>query len=130
MAKWNLALIGKEYQESIQEYFFSKSIYSQFQIWFPGSPESDQQKSLFEREGFRLVSLCGYSVKKAIFEFLYKFEIQKTARYVGVWQKPVLRSVPYEGLKFYSMLYFMSILAHYGVSLSECLELNDRLSAR
>jgi hypothetical protein len=32
-------------------------------IWFPGSPESDQQKAFFEREGFRLISLCGYSVR-------------------------------------------------------------------
>jgi hypothetical protein len=32
-------------------------------IWFPGSPESDQQKTFFEREGFRLISLCGYSVR-------------------------------------------------------------------
>ncbi|KAL3123470.1 hypothetical protein niasHT_004642 [Heterodera trifolii] len=73
-------------------------------IWFAGSPESDVQKSLFEKDGFRLISLCGYSIRK------------KTARFVGVWQKPALRAVPYE--------------AHYGVTLSECIELNDRLAAR
>uniref|UniRef100_A0A914I7H7 Beta-lactamase-related domain-containing protein n=1 Tax=Globodera rostochiensis TaxID=31243 RepID=A0A914I7H7_GLORO len=73
-------------------------------IWFAGSPESDLQKALFEKDGFRLISLCGYSIRK------------KTARFVGVWQKPVLRTVPYE--------------AHYGITLSECVELNDRFAAR
>ncbi|CAK5106033.1 unnamed protein product [Meloidogyne enterolobii] len=77
-------------------------------IWFPGSPESDQQKSIFERDGFRLISLCGYNIKN------------RTARYVGIWQKSTAKNVsslnPYE--------------AHYGLTLSECLEINDKLSSR
>uniref|UniRef100_A0A1I8C2M8 Beta-lactamase domain-containing protein n=1 Tax=Meloidogyne hapla TaxID=6305 RepID=A0A1I8C2M8_MELHA len=77
-------------------------------IWFPGSPESDQQKTIFEKDGFRLISLCGYNIRN------------KTARYVGIWQKSTLKNnsvlQPYE--------------AHYGLTLSECLEINDKLSSR
>jgi hypothetical protein len=121
--KCSSAPTGKGCLESIRGFFFWGSLNSnddRIQIWFPGSPESDQQKALFEREGFRLISLCGYSVKKVnpvlMVTDLSPHGNQKSARYVGIWQKPVLRSVPYE--------------AHYGVSLSECLEINDRLAAR
>lgn len=36
--------------------------------------------------------------------------------YVGIWQKPVLRAVPYE--------------AHYGITLKECMALDATLVAR
>ncbi|KAE9548215.1 hypothetical protein FO519_008576 [Halicephalobus sp. NKZ332] len=72
-------------------------------IWFPGTPEADVQRRLFERDGFRLTSLCGYSV-------------QNRAQYVGVWMKPSSSKNPYE--------------AYYGLTLSECISKDKYLSAK
>jgi len=45
----------------------------------PSSPESDQQKSIFEREGFRLISLCGYNIKNVKNNF---FLIEKKSLFI------------------------------------------------
>jgi hypothetical protein len=42
--------------------------------------------------------------------------LQNEVRYVGIWQKPAPRKVPYE--------------AHYGISLRECLNLDNQLAAK
>uniref|UniRef100_A0A914YHG6 Uncharacterized protein n=1 Tax=Panagrolaimus superbus TaxID=310955 RepID=A0A914YHG6_9BILA len=72
-------------------------------IWFPGTPEADVQRRLMERDGFRLISLCGYSVKNR-------------AQYVGVWMKPTLSKHPYE--------------AYYGLSLTECIAKDKYLNSK
>ncbi|KAI1725277.1 beta-lactamase domain-containing protein [Ditylenchus destructor] len=74
-----------------------------FRIWFPGTVEAKNQKILYENEGYRLTTICGYSVKNE-------------AYYVGVWQKPALNKVPYE--------------AHYGLSLRECLSHDEKLATK
>lgn len=33
------------------------------QIWFPGTKEGEMQKMILENDGYRLTSLCGYSVR-------------------------------------------------------------------
>ncbi|CAD5229641.1 unnamed protein product [Bursaphelenchus okinawaensis] len=74
-----------------------------FKIWFPGTREAEMQRIKFENEGYRLTSLCGYSVKNR-------------AQYVGVWSKPALSNTPYE--------------AYYGLTMTECLEKDKSLKAK
>ena len=33
------------------------------QVWFPGTKEGELQKMILENDGYRLTSLCGYSVR-------------------------------------------------------------------
>ena len=56
-----------------------------------------------ERDGYRLISLCGYSV-------------QSRAQYVGVWMKPTISKHPYE--------------AYYGLTLTECIAKDKYLSGK
>ncbi|KAI6244146.1 Beta-lactamase domain-containing protein [Aphelenchoides fujianensis] len=74
-----------------------------FRIWFPGTKEAEMQKMILENDGYRLTSLCGYSVRNR-------------AQYVGVWMKPVVSNTPYE--------------AYYGLTLKECLEKDRELRSK
>ncbi|KAI6232292.1 Beta-lactamase domain-containing protein [Aphelenchoides besseyi] len=74
-----------------------------FRIWFPGTKEAEMQKMVLENDGYRLTSLCGYSVKNR-------------AQYVGVWMKPSISNTPYE--------------AYYGLTLKECLDKDRELRTK
>ncbi|CAI4225949.1 unnamed protein product [Auanema sp. JU1783] len=74
------------------------------QIWFPGSPHSETQRQYFEKNGFRLTYLCGWS------------EAGK-GKYIGIWQKPSMSSkTQYE--------------AHYGLTFEACMQKDKLLTQR
>ncbi|CAD6189089.1 unnamed protein product [Caenorhabditis auriculariae] len=75
----------------------------EFHVWFPGTPHADTQKEHFEKSGFRLTYLCGYTDNGR-------------GKYVGVWQKPHLSSAQYE--------------AHYGLTMDACMQKDKLLISR
>lgn len=75
----------------------------EFHIWFPGTPHADEQREHFEKGGFRLTHLCGYT------------DAGK-GKYVGVWQKPSMSEYQYE--------------AHYGLTMEACMQKDKLLVSR
>uniref|UniRef100_A0AC35UH88 Beta-lactamase domain-containing protein n=1 Tax=Rhabditophanes sp. KR3021 TaxID=114890 RepID=A0AC35UH88_9BILA len=74
-----------------------------FKVWWPGSSSAEFQKSNFEKEGYYLFNLCGYS-------------IQNRAQYIGVWLKDSTKVTPYQ--------------AYYGLTLRDSMRKDKQLAIK